>query len=214
VKQIWLFVLFVFLVLTPGQAPGQEPPDSFTGTAPVDNGSLVSLKDGRLMMVGSGTRVSYSKDGGRSWVPSQPLAVKGKPLAGNGDPTSVTASSETGNSPACDSVAALERPALSWSRRTAGRGSLRGQTAARPGPDSRVAGLLQVPGPAGCGHVRCRSLRPAASSTRVLASLSDEATWRRRVCKRSWSWPTSSRFGTIHTPDAHDACRLAVTDTA
>ena len=60
-----------------GKVP--EPPSNFTGTAPVDNGSLVALKDGRLMMVGSGTRVSYSKDGGRTWTPSQPLAVKGKP---------------------------------------------------------------------------------------------------------------------------------------
>ncbi len=66
-----------------------EPPSNFTGTAPVDNGSLVPLKDGRLMMVGSGTRVSYSKDGGRTWTPSEPLVVKGKPLSGDGDPTSL-----------------------------------------------------------------------------------------------------------------------------
>ncbi len=70
-----------------GKVP--EPPSNFTGIAPVDNGSLVPLKDGRLMMVGSGTRVSYSKDGGRTWTPSQPLVVKGKPLSGDGDPTSL-----------------------------------------------------------------------------------------------------------------------------
>lgn len=86
-----------FLILVFGEAIAAddfeskvpEPPHPFTGTAPVNNGSLVPLKDGRLMMVGSGTRVSYSKDGGRSWIPSQPLAVKGKPLSGDGDPTSL-----------------------------------------------------------------------------------------------------------------------------
>ena len=41
------------------------------------------------MMVGSGTHLSYSKDGGRTWMPSQPLVVKGKPLSGEGDPTSL-----------------------------------------------------------------------------------------------------------------------------
>src|SRR5262249_40953216 len=70
-----------------GKVP--EPPHQFSGTAPVNNGSLVPLKDGRLMLVGSGTHVSYSKDGGRSWTPSQPLTVKGKPLSGDGDPTSL-----------------------------------------------------------------------------------------------------------------------------
>jgi BNR repeat-like domain len=70
-----------------GKVP--EPPSNFTDTAPVDNGSLVPLKDGRLMMVGSGTRVSYSKDGGRTWTPSQPLVIKGKSLSGDGDPTSL-----------------------------------------------------------------------------------------------------------------------------
>jgi hypothetical protein len=50
-----------FLVLALTEARAQEPPDDFTGTAPVDNGSLVALKDGRLLLVGSGTSVSYSR---------------------------------------------------------------------------------------------------------------------------------------------------------
>ncbi len=69
-----------------------DPPDKFTGTAPVDpvdNGSLVSLKDGRLMMVGSATRVSFSKDGGRTWTPATPLTIEDKLISSAGDPTSL-----------------------------------------------------------------------------------------------------------------------------
>src|SRR5262245_35174488 len=70
-----------------GKAP--SPPDHYTGTVPVDNASLVLLKDGRLMMVGSETRVSYSKDGGRTWTPAKVLTVKGKAISSAGDPTSL-----------------------------------------------------------------------------------------------------------------------------
>ncbi len=42
--------------------------------APVPFPSVTKLRDGRLMMIGSG-RVSYSKDGGKAWSPPEKLTV-------------------------------------------------------------------------------------------------------------------------------------------
>ena len=66
-----------------------QPPEELDATAPVSNGSLVALKDGRLMMMGGGTRVSYSKDGGRTWTDAEPYSIDGQELGGAGDPTSL-----------------------------------------------------------------------------------------------------------------------------
>lgn len=88
-NSVILLVLALSPPLTADEAKVPEPSDNYTGTAPVDNGSLVALKDGRLLMIGSGTQASYSKDGGRTWTPAEAIKVNGKPLGGAIDPTSL-----------------------------------------------------------------------------------------------------------------------------
>jgi sialidase-1 len=87
---VWiLFGLVGTALAADFEAAVPDPPDDFVGTAPVSNGSLVALQDGRLMMLGSGTHVSYSDDGGRTWSTAKSVETGGRPLQGAGDPTSL-----------------------------------------------------------------------------------------------------------------------------
>lgn len=60
-----------------------DPPDDFVATVPVNNGAVVALADGRIMMIG-GKQVIYSQDGGRTWSGASRVFVNGKELTAGG----------------------------------------------------------------------------------------------------------------------------------